>query len=69
MTEELNKLFEAKQRAHHQYQMLQSVNIYNKSIEERIAIDLSVETARQNWLKATMQYSSALEKYVKENNK
>lgn len=69
MTEELKKLFEAKHQAHQQYQMMQQVNVFGKSAEERIAIDIAAETAKQDWLSATTKYNQALEKHVKDQRK
>ncbi len=69
MTEELKKLFEVKQKAYQQYQMMQQVNVFGKSAEERITIDIAAETAKQDWLLATMKYNQALEKHVKDQRK
>jgi hypothetical protein len=69
MTDELKQLFEAKQRARQQYQMMQQANIAGKKPDELIAIDIAAEAAKQDWLAATTKYNVALEKHVKESRK
>lgn len=67
--DELLKLFEKKQRLLNQYKAVQMLNVSGKKSEERLAIDIAVETAKQEWLAAHFDYIKALEKYVKESRK
>lgn len=69
MTEEIKRLFEEKQRAYSVYQMMQHINVFGKTPDETIAMDIAYETANQKWLAAHLKYKNALEIYVKGSSK
>ena len=44
-------------------------NIVGKTTEERVALDIAAETAKQNWLSACTDYNRAVEETVKKGTK
>lgn len=69
MSADLHKLFERKEQAYRAYQVLQMVNVIGMTPQQRVAIDIAVESAGQNWFSACTNYNRAIEEAVKKGTK
>jgi len=69
MSADLQKLFKLKEQAYRAYQVLQMVNVIGMTPQQRIDLDIAVESAGQNWFSACTNYNRAVEETVKKGNR